>query len=139
MSALLKWTSPHSSRTAVQKRSAVTAPKPAHHPKKLRFQTLKQTFPWLLGLIVGISLYDTVLIVVFKDTLRQMEQNPVGLWLINLGNGDVEIFVRAKLAGTLIVAAFLVYLHRYRSNTSTTVTTSLAIWQTGLFAYLTFS
>ena len=100
---------------------------------------LKQTFPLLLGLIVGVSVYDTVLIVVFKDTLSQLEQNPVGLWLINLGNGDVEIFVRAKLAGTVVVAAFLVFLHRYRCNTSTTVTTSIAIWQTGLLAYLTLA
>ena len=99
---------------------------------------LKQTFPWLLGLIVAVSLYDTMLIVVFQDTIVQLERNPAGSWLLSLGNGDVEIFVRAKLAGTLIVAAVLVFMHRYQSASTTPVTTSLAALQTGLFAYLTF-
>lgn len=100
---------------------------------------MKRMFPWLLGLIVGVSIYDTALIVVFKDSIYYMEQNPVGRWLLRLGHGDVEIFVRAKLAGTLIVAAALVFLHRYRAVSAMPITTSVAIWQTGLFAWLTFA
>ena len=101
--------------------------------------TVRKCFPLLLGLIVAVSLYDTFLIVCFKDTIERMEENPIGLWLLRVGDGDVEIFVRAKLAGTILVAATLVYLNRRGSWSVVPVTTSVAAWQVGLFAYLTLA
>lgn len=95
-------------------------------------------FPLLCFLIVSVSLYDTFLIIKYSEPLRQMEENPVGRWLIAVGDGQVGIFVRVKLAGTLIVMTVLTVLQRIRSRKTLPVTTSLAAYQTGLFTYLTF-
>lgn len=91
----------------------------------------------LIGVITAVSLYDTALIVKFQDTICAMEQNPIGLWLLALGDGDVEIFVRTKLAGTLFVASVLVFIDRYYRRASVPITASVAVYQLGLLAYLT--
>lgn len=96
-------------------------------------------FPLLLAVIAAVSLYDTFLIVYFSDTIFEMEQNPLGSWLLRLGHGEVGLFVRAKLAGTVTVVAILLAMHRCRSRKTMPVTTSLAAYQTGLFTYLTLA
>ena len=101
--------------------------------------TVRFWFPVLLATIVAISLYDTLLIVLFRDSIGLMEKNPIGLWLIRLGAGDVEIFVRAKLAGTLLVATVLFTMYRCRACSAIPVTTSIAAFQVSLLAYLTFA
>lgn len=91
----------------------------------------------LCGLILIVSLYDTFLIVKFHVSIKNMEENPIGRWLIQTANGNVEPFVRAKLAGTLIVMTVLYQIHRYSERLSKPVTASLATFQSGLLAYLT--
>ena len=63
----------------------------------------------------------------------------LGVWLLKAGAGDIEIFVRVKLAGTVAVVAILTCLWRYNRRTALPVTTSIEAWQTGLLAYLTFA
>ena len=75
----------------------------------------------------------------FRETIGNTEKNPVGLWLLRAGNGDVEIFVRAKLAGTLTVVAVLVFMYRCKSWSAVPVTTFISAFQTWLLAYLTFA
>jgi hypothetical protein len=94
-------------------------------------------FPILLVLIGAVSVYDTWLIIRFSDWITDMEVNPVGRWLLGLGDGGVEIFVRAKVAGTLIVLSALTGLWLYRSRLTFLVTTSVASCQLLLFVYLT--
>ena len=94
-------------------------------------------FPLALFVIVGVSLFDTYLIVRYKEVILHTEQNPVGLYLIEMGSGGIDVFVRTKLAGTLIVFCVLCFLWRIRSKILFPVTTSVASWQTGLFVYLT--
>lgn len=96
-------------------------------------------FPILCSLIVGVSLYDTHLIVKYSGTIGEMEENPIGCWLLEIADGGISVFVRAKLAGTLTVLSVLVYLWRTRSRKALPVTASLAAYQTGLLAYLTFA
>ena len=95
-------------------------------------------FPILCALITLISLYDTFLIVLYRDEISSMEENPLGILLLNTANGDVGIFVRAKLAGTLIVVTILTCMRRCQSRRTLPVTTSIAVLQTALFTYLTF-
>ena len=59
-------------------------------------------FAVLCGLILAVSLYDTFLIVKFSKTIPLMESNPMGRWLLRTADGNVEPFVRAKLALSLI-------------------------------------
>lgn len=96
-------------------------------------------FPILCAVIVGVSLYDTHLIVKYSSTIGQMEENPIGCWLLDIADGGISIFVRAKLAGTLTVLSVLVYLWKTSSRKTLPVTASLAAYQTGLLAYLTLA
>lgn len=96
-------------------------------------------FPLLLAFIAAVSLYDTFLIIRFSETIFEMEENPLGSWLLRMGHGEVELFVRAKLAGTLTVVAILLAMYRCRSRKTMPVTTSLAAYQTGLLTYLTLA
>ncbi len=95
-------------------------------------------FPLLCVLIGLVSLYDTFLIVKFSWSIRQLEENPLGRWLIDIANGDVGGFVRVKLAGTVIVLSVLTMLQKLKSRKAFPVTSSIAAYQTGLFTYLTF-
>lgn len=108
-----------------------------------RFDNMKnlQTywFPILCSLIVGVSLYDTFLIVKYSDHIHHMEENPLGRWLLNIADGGISVFVRAKLAGTVTVISVLLFLWKRRSSKAVPVTVSLAVYQTGLLAYLTFA
>lgn len=96
-------------------------------------------FPILCTVIVGVSLYDTHLIVKYSETIHEMEENPIGCWLLEIADGGISVFVRAKLAGTLTVLSVLVFLWKIRSRKTFPVTASLAVYQTGLLAYLTLA
>lgn len=106
----------------------------------LRTLIVGHWFQSMCAVILAVSIYDTFLIVKFSETIRHMESNPIGSWLIESALGDVGIFVRVKLAGTLVVMASLYAIHRYsREQISMSITSSVATFQTGLFAYLTFA
>lgn len=95
-------------------------------------------FPLLWTLIVGVSLYDAWLIVEYAEQIRWLEENPIGTWLILMNNGDVSLFVRTKLAGTILVGFILLILRRWRYQHTLPVTSSLAACQSALFCYLSF-
>lgn len=94
-------------------------------------------FPVALAVIVGVSAYDTYLIIKFARCLIELEENPIGKWLIEINNGDVSVFVRSKIAGTILVASILLLMKRFQSRIVFPVTTSIASWQVGLLWYLT--
>ncbi|MCA9047629.1 MAG: hypothetical protein KDA89_02810 [Planctomycetaceae bacterium] len=96
-------------------------------------------FGVMLTLILSVSAYDTMLIVQYRDWIGHLEENPIGRWLISLDSGNINLFVRSKLAGTLVVAVTLITLKRRRSTKTMPVTTSLAAYQTGLLTYLTLA
>jgi len=94
-------------------------------------------FQLSLLLIAAVSLYDTYLIYYFESEIVSMEENPIGCWLLEIGDGEIGIFVRTKLAGTVCVITTLVAMWLYRSRMVFPVTTSVASYQVGLFMYLT--
>ena len=96
-------------------------------------------FPILCTIIVGVSLYDTHLIIKHSDMIGNMEENPIGVWLLEIAGGGVSIFVRVKLAGTLTVLSVLIYMWKTSSQKTLPVTASLAACQTALLAYLTLA
>ncbi len=125
--------------TPVWESARSTAPECRSQKGKTMRLLRSHWFALLSTFILGVSLYDTFLIVQFKDLIAQTEQNPVGRWLIHIANGDVGVFVRVKLAGTIIVMATLATLYKRRSKKTLPVTTSIAGYQSGLLAYLTFA
>jgi len=99
----------------------------------------KNWFPILLSLIAAVSIFDTLLIVRFRETIDVMEENPIGIWLLKVAAGEVEVFVRAKIAGTLIVLSVLTFMRIRRSRKAFPVTTSIAAYQTSLLTYIVFA
>lgn len=87
--------------------------------------------------IAAVSVYDTWLIYCFESEIFAMEENPIGLWLLSIGDGGIEIFVRTKLAGTICVLSILTAMWTYSCRIVFPVTTSVATYQMGLLAYLT--
>jgi hypothetical protein len=71
--------------------------------KKLKQNNITLLFiVFLTGLI---SVYDTVMSVLFMSTLAQDEQNPIALWLIN--QIGVSGLVQVKSVGTILAAAIM--------------------------------
>jgi hypothetical protein len=64
---------------------------------------------WLL--IVAISVYDGWWIVVNREILLKVEQNPLGQWLLALNRGDVRLLLAAKSVGTVLAASLLLLLY----------------------------
>ena len=94
-------------------------------------------FPFLMVVITAVSVYDTYLVIRFSDWIIDLEENPIGQWLLQQGDGSVGVFVRTKLAGTLIVLSTLTGMWLCCSRILFPVAASVAMYQTGLLVYLT--
>ena len=104
------------------------------------FRKIRENWFHISMLIIGfVSLFDTYLIWHFESEILSMEENPIGYWLLEMGDGEIGIFVRTKLAGTVCVLSTLALMWRLRSRIVFPVTTSVASYQVGLFFYLTVS
>ena len=97
----------------------------------------KLWFPTAIVIIAVVALWYTFLTIKFQETIVAMEENPIGRWLIQIAGNEVGIFVRFKLAGTILVLCALFWMHRIRSRILFPVSTSVASYQLGLLAYLT--
>lgn len=100
-------------------------------PTTLRFLVL-----WLF--IAAVSSYDAYLLVCYPDSLPYMESNPVGVYLVEVADGDVSVFLNCKVAGTVVVLCSLLGLYRKHRRWAMPVAHGLAIFQFGLLLYLTF-
>lgn len=98
----------------------------------------KMAFGFLLILVMAISVHDTVLIVVNHQIISDMEQNPIGVWLLSLNDGSVWPFVFLKLAGTSLVGAVLITIYRRHKEIGFGCTVGLAAIQVSLLLYLSF-
>ncbi|MBS0262028.1 MAG: hypothetical protein JSS02_08720 [Planctomycetes bacterium] len=96
-------------------------------------------FPVLWSFIAAVSAFDTFLTIRFEDLMSVVERNAVGRFLIDLDNGGIGLFVRTKIAGTVIVLIALVALHLYQRRWARPVTIALAAFQFGLLSYLALS
>lgn len=96
----------------------------------------KLWFPFFQVLIAAVSLYDCWLTLRFREVMIETEQNPVGLWLIEVASGEVWLFLQFKAAGTLMVLLLLFWMFLRNLSYTFTVSGSIASWQTGLLVYL---
>jgi hypothetical protein len=97
----------------------------------------KHWFAVLWTFIGVVSLFDGFLVARFSDVILEVEENPIGSYLLGLDEGSPEVFLRTKAAGTLFVLSALVGLYRYRRCWAFPVTGSLACFQCCLLLYLT--
>ena len=95
-------------------------------------------FGFLLLIVMAISVHDAVLIVVNHQIISDMEQNPIGVWLLGLHNGSVWPFVFLKLVGTSLVGTVLITIYRRNKKIGLDCTVGLAAIQVALLCYLSF-
>jgi hypothetical protein len=93
-------------------------------------------FTSVLVFVGGVSVWDSYLVVRTGDMIEDFEKNPVGLYLIQLDNGNPDVFLRVKAAGTLLALSALSYLHRRSKRLACPVAFGLFVFQTGLLIFL---
>ena len=64
------------------------------------------------------------------------EQNPIGMYLIQLDKGDVSLFIFLKVLGTFTVMATLYMLRKYKITWAYIIASILTILQCILLVYL---
>ena len=94
-------------------------------------------FAILWSFIGIVSLFDGFLVARFSGVIQEVEQNPVGSFLLDLDHGRPGVFLRTKAAGTLLVLTTLVGFYRYRRGWALPITGAIACFQCGLLLYLT--
>ena len=99
----------------------------------------KSWFPLVWSFIGLVSAIDSYFVVRFRELLPDLEENPVGRYLLELQNGHIGILLRAKAAGTIAVLSVLAGLYIYRHRWAAPIAGSIASFQMGLLFYLTMS
>lgn len=100
---------------------------------------LSQPYWWLWSFVGLVSLYDALLVVLFREVISSTEENPVGIALLRLDSGGLTYFLPAKLMGTAIVLGALVGVYRLLQNSRHLIIGGVASFQAWLLWYLNFS
>jgi hypothetical protein len=97
-----------------------------------------------LTVIGAISLYDMVLTVRYSETLKQLELNPIGRWLMQLDQipkdslPDLTFFLAAKGLGTVIVLLVIFLMTQRRARLGHPVGAGVSLCQIVLAMYLCY-
>lgn len=106
-------------------------------PQRWPFELLDTLFCLKCLFIAGVSLFDAWLIAVHADLITETEQNPIGKYLLEIGNGDITLFVIAKAVGTLVVLTALIALWKFLRPIAFPVVNGITSIQVWLLWYLT--
>lgn len=96
-------------------------------------KTNKQNLLCLMMILVvgAISAFDNTMTWIYRDTILDLEKNPIGLWL--LSKGGAPLFVAVKAVTTLLLVLYLVILLKTKYKKLITVA---FVFQLGIFIYL---
>jgi hypothetical protein len=115
-------------------------PLPQNKPNQQLISTLSRSwnplFTAILVYVGAVSFYDGYLVIRTGDLIRDLEQNPVGLLLINCNGGDPSLFLGAKAVGTVLVLGALDALNRRSQRLARPVCLAVALFQSGLLIFL---
>lgn len=89
---------------------------------------------WLF--IGGVSAFDVYIAVAASDDLYDAERNPIGRWLIRLGNYDIALFMGLKVACTVLVLGILIWLYHRKPKIAGSVILGVAAFQAWLLYIL---
>lgn len=91
---------------------------------------------WLtIGVISAIDCYWSIIL---SDSLIETEQNPIGLWLIQFGDGNIALFMMCKIIGTILSLGILVLLYHFRPKLAHCSCFGVCVFQILLLIYLYF-
>ena len=124
-------------------KAAVFSPnRPATNEAPVASRAVAKTRGWApfftgaLMFVGAVSFYDGYLVVRTGDMIEDFEKNPVGLYLIQMDNGNPFVFLRVKAAGTILALVGLSLLHRRSERLASPVAFALLAFQTGLLIFL---
>ena len=101
----------------------------AERDRKLYFAVM-----WVaIGMISAIDLYWAVK---NQHIMLEMEENPIGRWLLLQDDGDVALFMGIKMAGTTLALGILIFLYHYQRRFAWISIITLTILQFYLLHYL---
>jgi hypothetical protein len=84
--------------------------------------------------IAAVSVHDGLLVALNENVILQAEKNPVGRFLIELG--DVWLFIIVKFLGTAMACAVLVEIYLRWRPAALLAAAGVACFQLGLLLYL---
>lgn len=123
------------------KASDVPRPKPVDLLHKRRNLVASRGLIILSGammIIAAISLYDIYWSFKTQEILYEVEQNPIGRWLIAADSGDVALFMTLKTLGTMIVLGAIPMTYWFKRWWGMTAAIAVSAFQCVLFLYITF-
>ena len=89
---------------------------------------------WMaIGIISAIDIYWSI---INQSVLGELEENPIGRYLINISDGDIALFMSVKVAGTIIALGVLVFLYHWKQKYAWPIIISLTVAQFFLLSYL---
>ncbi len=86
--------------------------------------------------IATISAYDAYLVMLYRNVILSVEQNPLCAMLIAWDPHDLSFFLVAKILGTMTVLGVLVVMYYWRRRWALPVITGVCVFQMGLLLYL---
>ncbi len=98
-----------------------------------------------LIVIAAVAIYDILLTIQYRESLKQLEENPIGRWLMNLDQvdqvaaSDLALFLAVKSIGTIVVLVTVYGLIKRRGSIGHPIAAGVTSFQLGLAAHLTFS
>jgi hypothetical protein len=143
---------PKRSTAESSKLAASVADYSARFTRILKGLSARLSLSWLaaisyLATVAVVAVYDIVLTIRYANFLAQLEENPIGRWIMNLKSStihSIEVtpniapFIALKVLGTLVVLGVIVGLIRWRSRMGHLVGLGVSAFQLGLAAYLTY-
>jgi len=94
-------------------------------------------FNGLLIFAISVTCLDVHLSYKYEDTLYEFERNPVGLYLIELDGGNINLFMIIRTTSALIASISVRLLYQFKQKTAFVLLSVWTIQQTVLLYFLT--
>ena len=88
--------------------------------------------------IILVSLVDFYWSIKLESTLLSEEKNPVGIWLLELDNGSVALFMTVKMLFLWLMVIFSYIILKWKPWMALVSTAFVALFQLGLVWFFIF-
>jgi cytochrome b subunit of formate dehydrogenase len=89
---------------------------------------------WMaIGIISSVDIYWAI---ANQDMMMELEENPIGRYLIGVDDGSIALFMSVKVAGTIIALGSLVFLYHWKQKYAWPIIITITLAQFFLLSYL---
>ena len=103
-----------------------------------KFKCSDVLFSFFIFVIVLVSMVDLYYTIKLQRTILRDEQNPIGVWLINIDGGDVSLFMTVKMLMLWVVYCIVKTMYKRSKKWGLVVAGSLCLAQILLVLYFLF-